>query len=217
MATASQDNQHQSIVEQHSRAARAQRDFDSRCKLLRHRLAEEDFLSNKGIGNEVGFFTFCYDPSLELQARAFFDRIVKDSQAGKLPCTVKVVNLYDVFLQLLEEKRILKAVPKQELKTGMAKQLKQLQKIASPEAFAKKILELTKPHEYRDVIVITGVGEVYPFCRAHDLLNNMQADFASVPVVIAYPGTFNGREFKLFSTLASDNYYRAFDLSEELQ
>lgn len=66
MAAASQDNQHQSIVEQHSRTARAQRDFDSRCKLLRHRLVEEDFLSNKGIGNEVGFFTFCYDPSLEL-------------------------------------------------------------------------------------------------------------------------------------------------------
>lgn len=217
MAAASQDNQHQNIVEQHSRAARAQCDFDSRCKLLRHRLAEEDFLSNKGIGNEVGFFTFCYDPSLELQARAFFDRIVEDSQVGKLPCTVKAVNLYDVFLQLLEEKRILKAVPKQELKTGTAKQLKQLQKIASPAAFAKKILELTKPHEYRDVIVIAGVGEAYPFCRVHDLLNNMQADFASVPVVIAYPGTFNGREFKLFSTLASDNYYRAFDLSEELQ
>lgn len=62
MAAASQGNQHQNIVEQHSRSARAQRDFDSRCKLLRHRLAEEDFLSNKGIGNEVGFFTFLLRP-----------------------------------------------------------------------------------------------------------------------------------------------------------
>ena len=217
MLASNQNNSAQNIVAQHSRAARAQHDFDSRCKLLRQRLAEEDFLSNKGIGNEVGFFTFCYDPSLELQARAFFKRIAEESQAGKLPCTVKAVNLYDVFLQILEEKRILKAAPKQELKTGTEKQLKQLRKIASPEAFAKKILELTKPHEYRDVIVVTGVGEVYPFCRAHDLLNNMQADFASIPVVIAYPGTFNGREFRLFSTLKTDNYYRAFDLSEEQQ
>ncbi len=207
----------QNIVVQHSRIVRAQRDFDSRCKLLRQRLTEEDFLSNKGIGNEVGFFTFCYEPSLELQARVFFSRIAEESNAGKLPCTVKAVNLYDVFLQILEEKRILKAVPKQELKTGTEKQLKQLQKIASPEAFAKKILELTQPHEYRDVLIVTGVGEVYPFCRAHDLLNNMQADFAQIPVVVAYPGTFNGKEFRLFGALKSDNYYRAFDLSEEPQ
>ncbi len=217
MAAFEKNSQSQNTVAQHSRAARAQHDFDSRCKLLRQRLTEEDFLSNKGIGNEVGFFTFCYDPSLELQARAFFSRIADESKMGKLPCTVKAVNLYDAFIQILEEKRILKAVPKQELKTGTAKQLKQLQKIASPEVFVKKILELTQPHEYRDVIIVTGVGEVYPFCRAHDLLNNMQADFADVPVVIAYPGTFNGREFRLFSTLKNDNYYRAFDLSEEQQ
>lgn len=215
MPASKQNNAAQNIVAQHSRTARAQRDFDSRCKLLRQRLTEEDFLSNKGIGNEVGFFTFCYDPSLELQVRTFFGRVTEESQAGKLPCTVKTVNLYDVFLQILEEKRILKAVPKQELKTGTAKQLKQLQKIASPEAFAKKILELTQPHEYRDVIVITGAGEAYPFCRAHDLLNNMQADFAQIPVVVAYPGTFNGKEFHLFSALKSDSYYRAFDLSKE--
>ena len=95
MAAFEKNSQSQNTVAQHSRAARAQHDFDSRCKLLRQRLTEEDFLSNKGIGNEVGFFTFCYDPSLELQARAFFSRITEESEAGKLPCTVKAVNLYD--------------------------------------------------------------------------------------------------------------------------
>ena len=77
MPASKQNNVVQNIVAQYSRTACAQRDFDSRCKLLRQRLTEEDFLSNKGIGNEVGFFTFCYDPSLELLVRTFFSRFME--------------------------------------------------------------------------------------------------------------------------------------------
>ena len=93
------------------------------------------------------------------------------------------------------------------------RQRDQLQKICGPAAFAKYILEQTRPHEPGDVILITGVGEVYPFLRAHDLLNNMLADFGDVPVVIAYPGSFNGQQFRLFNRLGADSYYRAFDIS----
>jgi hypothetical protein len=33
-----------------------------------------------------------------------------------------------------------------------------------------------------------------------------------VPVVLFYPGEFNGQELILFNTLKDDNYYRAFPL-----
>lgn len=63
-----------------------------------------------------------------------------------------------------------------------------------------------------DVLIITGVGEVYPFMRVHNILNNMQSSFRDVPVVVAYPGTFDGGSLSLFGKLKDGNYYRAFDL-----
>lgn len=197
-----------------SRAERARADFARRSALLRERLCQDDFLHNRGLGNEIGFFTFCYDPSLELEARALFEDLERDSEAGRIPARLKIVNLYDLMLEVLEERRILKAIPRQELKRGSDWLADNLgTKSFSAQRAAEAILERTAPFEPGDVILVTGVGEAYPVLRAHDLLNNMLADFGEVPVVIAFPGTFDGQQFRLFGRLPADNYYRAFDIS----
>ena len=71
----------------------------------------------------------------------------------------------------------------------------------------------TQPHQPGDVILLTGVGEVFPLLRVHNLLNDMLADFGTVPVVVMYPGSFDGRQLKLFNKENASNYYRAFDIS----
>lgn len=192
-----------------------QQDFDRRCSALRERLNDADFLANKGLGNEAGIFTFCYDPSLELAARCYFEHLVEDSRNGKLgSADVKANlverNLYDVLLSIAEAKRILEKLPDQEKKRGSAGLLKQVQRIATPEAFVEAMN--WQPHCMGDVLLITGVGEAYPFIRVHTILNNMQSAFRDVPVVVAYPGTFDGGSLSLFSKLKDGNYYRAFDL-----
>lgn len=198
---------------QHNRAERIRDDFDHRCDVLRERLQQPDFLANKGIGNEIGFYTFCYDPSLEFECRAFVHDLQQDAAAGKLPCTLKVVNLYDALLAIAEQRRILRTIPKRELKTGTAAQLKELQKPCSPTNFAEYLLKQTQPHTPGDVLILTGVGEVYPVLRIHDLLNNMLESFGSIPVVVMYPGGFDGKQLRLFNREEADNYYRAFDIS----
>lgn len=190
-------------------------DFEKRCAALRSRLCDADFLSNKGLGNEAGIFTFCYDPTLELEARDFFRRLVADADAGKLGegelrAEIHKRNLYDVLLYIADAKRILKKLPAQEEKRGQEGLLKQIQRIATPEAFVSAID--WAPHKLGDVLIITGVGEVYPFMRVHNILNNMQSSFRDIPVVVAYPGTFDGGSLSLFGKLKDGNYYRAFDL-----
>ena len=59
-----------SVVATHVRSERACQEFERRAQLLRECLCSEDFLANKGIGNEIGFHTFCYAPALEDAARA---------------------------------------------------------------------------------------------------------------------------------------------------
>ena len=198
-------------LQAHSKAARAQDDFARRCEALRARLGEDDFLHNRGLGNEIGFFTFCYDASLELRAREFFAQLEAESANGALPCNLIVRNLYDTFLGLLEKKRILAAVPKQEARRGSDHLLKRLRSIATPEALAAELAY--EPHQPGDVLLLTGVGEIYPFLRLHTLLDNMHVAFGDIPVVVAYPGRFNGQSFSLFNMLDDGNYYRAFDIS----
>lgn len=198
-------------LQAHSKAARAQDDFARRCEALRARLGEDDFLHNRGLGNEIGFFTFCYDASLELRAREFFAQLEAESANGALPCNLMVRNLYDTFLGLLEKKRILAAVPKQEARRGSDHLLKRLRSIATPEALAAELAY--EPHQPGDVLLLIGVGEIYPFLRVHTLLDNMHVAFGDIPVVVAYPGRFNGQSFSLFNMLDDGNYYRAFDIS----
>lgn len=190
-------------------------DFDKRCAELRRRLSDADFLANRGLGNEAGIFTFCYDPTLEIEARDYFGRLEADSKAGKLGsggiwANVIVRNLYDILLSIAEDKRILGKLAEQELKRGPEGLLKQIQRIATAEAFVVKMD--WQPHSPGDVLLITGVGEVYPFMRVHNILNNMQSAMRDVPVVVAYPGTYDGGSLSLFGKLNDGNYYRAFDL-----
>ena len=62
------------------------------------------------------------------------------------------------------------------------------------------------------MLLITGVGEVYPFMRVHNILDNIQHLFEDAPIVVAYPGRFNGQTLSLFGKLTDGSYYRAFDL-----
>lgn len=111
------------------------------------------------------------------------------------------------------KRRVLKAIPHQEERRGTQRVLEDVAKFASPEKVAVYILEQTEPHAPGDVVLLTGAGEVFPFFRIHTLLHCMLADFDEVPVVAAYPGSFNGSSFQLFNRLPADNYYRAIDIS----
>ena len=63
-----------------------------------------------------------------------------------------------------------------------------------------------------DLLLITGVGKVFPFMRVHALLNALQENFNKKPIVVLYPGTFDGHYVKLFNKLKSNEYYRAFNM-----
>ena len=69
-----------------------------------------------------------------------------------------------------------------------------------------------EPYNIGDVILITGVGEAFPFIRVHSLLDAMQPHFSDVPILVMYPGTFDGRSVKLFDKLTPNPYYRAFNI-----
>lgn len=175
---------------------------------IRERICDPVFLENKGLSNEVGIHVFCYAPQDEMKVRDYIRRLREDAA---LPCHIEERDLYEILLAVLEEKRVLKAVPGMEEKKGGEYLLTQLQRAASPEAFLERMDY--RPHvPGRDVLFVTGVGKVHPFLRSHDMLNNMQHRFADIPVVMFYPGSYNGQTLSLFDEFLEGNYYRAFNL-----
>ena len=85
----------------------------------------------------------------------------------------------------------------------------QILRFANNKAFVDKI----RPEEQRtgDLLLITGVGEVFPFARVHSLLEAIQPEVSDIPILVMYPGSFNGRELRLFDKLEANGYYRAFN------
>lgn len=121
---------------------RARKDFERRCEVLRERLKSPDFLANKGLGNEVGFYLFCYDPALELEARDFTARLIRDARTGALPCVLREANLCDMFLGICEKSKILVRIPSMEERRGLEKLRVLLSRSASTEAFVEAMAEL---------------------------------------------------------------------------
>ena len=71
--------------------------------------------------------------------------------------------------------------------------------------------EVARPDQH-DLVIVSGVGSVWPLLRTHSLLNNLHAVMDKTPLVIFYPGRYDGQSLRLFGKLKSTNYYRAFKL-----
>ena len=100
--------------------------------------------------------------------------------------------------------------PDMEKADGSAYLLEQLNSAIGNGEFIDKIQY--EPHEPGDVLMLTGVGEVFPFMRIHTLLEALQPHFSDIPILVMYPGEFDGRHVKLFNRLTPNDYYRAFNV-----
>lgn len=176
---------------------------------IRARLADPDFLANKGLGGEIGFYVFPYDAACEDELRARTAALVEESEKGQLPCRIVHRDLWDVFIKICEDYELLDDLPEHESSFGTSALEESIATVATPEEFVEAMDY--EPHEPgRDVLLITGVGKVYPLVRAHSILENAQHVFDDIPVVLLYPGRYDRRQLHLFNAVNDGNYYRAF-------
>lgn len=179
--------------------------INARLDLLSDKFDDEEFLHNKGLSNEVGIHVFCYDSSEEMIIQHFVKQIkTKDTVARIIEC-----DLYEIFLKICEEKRVLDRLPKMEEAKGKEAFKKMVERFATPEAFVQK-MKYEDQTDY-DLLLITGVGKVFPYMRCNNILENIQPVFSNMPVVVMYPGKYSEKTMSLFGKFES-NYYRGFNL-----
>lgn len=190
----------------------------SRLNEILPRITSPTFLSSQGIGNEIACYIFDYPPEDELQVRDHL-QMVRDRLASHHPSlAVLHLNMFDTVLAYLERRGLLERALQMQATKGDRRVLKALQGPLAPERLRDFIDEEHHPSE-QDLLLISGMGSVWPMVHAHALLNCLHRVVGRTPLVMFFPGNFDGTTLKLFGRIETatatpgvKSYYRAFSL-----
>ncbi len=185
--------------------------IEERLNQILPRITSDEFLSGHGLGNEIAFFIFDYPPEDELRVRRHTEFLLEHIPKQKPGLRVAHVNLFDFLIDYLEAEDVLTLSLNKQRVEGNAALVDALKGLLEEKTVAARFSEVVSPDE-QDLVLVSGVGSVFPLIRSHALLNNLHSVVARTPLVMFYPGKYDGKALQLFGKIKSDNYYRAFRL-----
>jgi len=187
--------------------------IESRLNSIEDIITKPNFKENKGLGNEVGYYIFDYDPKDEIYVRNHVDYLVNKFSKFNHNISIVKFDLYELMIEEINKKGYMDKNFEFEKKKGsnfvfnaISKMLKLTDK---NNVLINYIVEKTPDNS---VIFITGIGKCFPIIRAHNILNNLHQVLDKVPVILFFPGEYSGLNLELFGLVDDRNYYRAFKL-----
>lgn len=175
----------------------------------------ESFLTNQGLNNEVPFHICPYQPSVHNEVCQLIRQLINHmSNAGK---KVLEINLYDLVIGILKNEGDWEWLLDNESKMGRDELKEELQSILDVENMITPAIAEKMNAAPFDVLFLTGVGEVFPYIRSHNILNNLQKRAKEIPTLMFFPGAYQhslekGASLDLFDRVSDDKYYRAFNI-----
>ncbi len=181
-------------------------------------LSSQRFLKCEGLNNEVPFFICPYAASESVEVTAMQRHLMSQlRQHGVEPLHI---DLYDMAHEILVREGDWDWIASNETTVPKDKLLEDLQGILDAEhRLIPEISARMLSVERFDILIITGIGEVFPYIRSHTLLNNLQKVAEKKPTLLFFPGQYQqslekGASLELFGRLRDDRYYRAFNIFE---
>lgn len=197
---------------------------------LREVIASPRFLQMRGLNNDLPFYICEFKASEAFEIQRMRRQLVNTLAGLQVECLqgrgVKVleINLYDLTVDMLKAREgsseggslwaeILAVEPEVE-KEALQELLQNVLDIKGH--LIPQIGERLAQSDY-DVLFLSGVGEVFPYIRSHNVLNNLQSTAKDKPTVMFFPGEYRhsleqGASLELFGLLHDDKYYRAFNI-----
>lgn len=178
-------------------------------------ISGQRFLKKQGLGNEVPFFICPYEPDRSVEMERLQRQLV--NRLDQVGVRILEINLYDLSIEILKDRDIWEQI--HEMEESISKdQLKELlQGVLDPETHLVPAIAAKLVKNDFDVLFLSGVGEVFPYIRSHNVLNNLQSTAKEKPTVMFFPGGYThslefGASLELFGRLHDDKYYRAFNI-----
>ncbi|MCW5600022.1 DUF1788 domain-containing protein [Nitrosomonas sp.] len=178
-------------------------------------ISGQRFLKMRGLGNEVPFFICPFKPEESVEMERLQRQLVNRlEQAG---VRIIGINLYDLSIEILKERNILEQILEMEESVSKEQLKELLQGVLDPEAHLVPAIAAKLARTDFEVLFLSGVGEVFPYIRSHNVLNNLQSTAKEKPTVMFFPGAYShslesGASLDLFGRLRDDKYYRAFNI-----
>ncbi len=178
-------------------------------------ISSKRFLEKQGLGNEIPFFICPYEPKDSVE----MDRLQKQlvNKLAEMDITVLEVNLYDLAVELLKKEGDWEWCLEEEASISKQELKEELQSMLDVESVLTPAIKAKMDAADFDALFITGVGEVYPYIRSHNVLNNLQKEAKDQPTLMFFPGKYthtleSGASLDLFGRMHDDKYYRAFNI-----
>lgn len=192
----------------------------------------ERFLQMRGLNNDLPFYICEFRANEAFEMQRMQRQLISSLANLQVPSLggrgvqVLEINLYDLCVELLQAReggidggRLWDEVLAIEPDAEKDNLLELLQNVLGIEDYLiPAIGERLQQTEF-DVLFLTGIGEVFPYIRSHNVLNNLQSTAKDKPTVMFFPGEYRhsleqGASLELFGLLHDDKYYRAFNIYE---
>ena len=178
-------------------------------------ISGQRFLNKQGLGNEVPFFICPYRPEEAVDMNRLQRQLC--NRLGQQGIHVLDIDLYDLSVELLKQRGIWEQILEMEPMVAKDELKELLQGVLDPEHHLVPTIASQMAAEANDVMFLSGVGEVFPYIRSHNVLNNLQSTAKDKPTVMFFPGAYthsleSGASLDLFGRLQDDKYYRAFNI-----
>ena len=178
-------------------------------------ISGQRFLNKQGLGNEVPFFICPFRPEEAIEMERLQHQLINRlEQAG---VSILEINLYDLTIEILKERDIWDRIIEMEESVSKEQLKELLQGVLDPEAHLIPAIAAKLASSDFEVLFLSGVGEVFPYIRSHNILNNLQSTAKEKPTVMFFPGAYthsleSGASLDLLGRLHDDKYYRAFNI-----
>jgi len=197
--------------------SRADENLDQTFQDLFQVISSERFLQRRGLGNELPFFISAHHPSLEPR----LDKLVPSltTRLSNHGVSVLLLNLYDLTVEILKTRGHWNRLIEKEASIPRDRFLKTLQNVTDAKDQLVPLVADRIAASSCQVLLLAGVGLVFPYIRSHCVLENLQSVTKQTPTVLFFPGDYSfvdgkGSYLKLFGILPDDRYYRAFNIAD---
>lgn len=178
-------------------------------------ISSDRFLSKQGLNNEVPFFICPYKPEEAVEMERMTTQLLNRLEQSGI--RILEINLYDLSIELLNKRKIWSQLIETEPTVTKDEFKELLQGVLDSQSHLIPSIAAKMNQTEFDVMLINGVGEVFPYIRSHNILNNLQSTAKEKPTVMFFPGAYthsleDGASLDLFGRLHDDKYYRAFNI-----
>ena len=195
-------------------------------------IGSERFLQMRGLNNDLPFYICEFRAGEAFEMQRMQRQLISSLANLSVPCLggrgVRVldINLYDLSIELLRARagssdgsRLWDEVLAVEPDVEKDNLLELLQNVLGVEDYLIPAIGERLQQSDFDVLFLSGIGEVFPYIRSHNVLNNLQSTAKDKPTVLFFPGEYRhsleqGASLELFGLLHDDKYYRAFNIYE---